>query len=100
MLRTEVLTNLFESAHIEVEVPYRLNQKNWKPFYKPFAKVRKRVESDFSQFTDQFNIMRNYAKQHVGFFTRIISKVSAFTVSQYLNLIYNRPIGKIKYALA
>lgn len=63
MLRTEVLTNLFESAHIEVEVPYRLNQKNWKPFYKPFAKVRKRVESDFSQFTDQFNIMRNYAKQ-------------------------------------
>ena len=100
MLRTEVLTNLFESAHIEVEVPYRLNQKNWEPFYKPFAKVRKRVESDFSQFTDQFNIMRDYAKQHVGFFTRIISKVSAFTVSQYLNLIYNRPIGKIKYALA
>ena len=39
-------------------------------------------------------------KQHVGFFTRIISKVTAFTVSQYLNLINNRPIGRIKYALA
>ena len=99
-LSAEVKTNLFESAHIELEVPYRLNQKNWKPFHKPFAKVRKRVETDFSQFTDQFNIMRNYAKQHVGFFTRIISKVSAFTVSQYLNLINNRPIGRIKYALA
>ena len=99
-LSAEVQLNLFESAYIRLEVPYRLNQKNWKPFYKPFGKVRKRVETDFSQFTDQFNIMRNYAKQHVGFFTRIISKVSAFTVSQYLNSINNRPIGRIKYALA
>lgn len=99
-LSADVQTNLFESAHIELEVPYRLNQKNWKPFHKPFAKARKRVETDFSQFTDQFNIMRNYAKQHIGFFTRIISKVSAFTVSQYLNSINNRPIGRIKYALA
>ena len=99
-LSAEVQLNLFESAHIRLEVPYRLNQKNWEPFYKPFGKVRKRVETDFSQFTDQFNIIRNYAKQHVGFFTRIISKVSAFTVSQYLNSINNRPIGRIKYALA
>ena len=99
-LSAEVQLNLFESARIHLEVPYRLNQKNWKPFYKPFGRIRKRVETDFSQFTDQFNIMRNYAKLHVGFFTRIISKVSAFTVSQYLNFINNRPIGRIKYALA
>ena len=99
-LSAEVQLNLFESARIQLEVPYRLNQKNWKPFYKPFGRIRKRVETDFSQFTDQFNIMRNYAKLHVGFFTRIISKVSAFTVSQYLNFINNRPIGRIKYALA
>ena len=99
-LSADVQLNLFESAHIQLEVPYRLNQKNWKPFHKPFAKARKRVETDFSQFTDQFNIMRNYAKRHIGFFTRIISKVSAFTVSQYLNSINNRPIGRIKYALA
>ena len=72
-LSAEVQLNLFESAYIRLEVPYRLNQKNWKPFYKPFGKVRKRVETD---------------------------KVSAFTVSQYLNSINNRPIGRIKYALA
>ena len=99
-LSAEVQLNLFESARIQLEVPFHLNQKNWKPFYKPFGRIRKRVETDFSQFTDQFNIMRNYAKLHVGFFTRIISKVSAFTVSQYLNIINNRPIGRIKYALA
>lgn len=44
--------------------------------------------------------MRNYAKDWLGFFTRIISKVSALTVAQYLNKINNRPIGRIKYALA
>ena len=38
-LSAEVQLNLFESAHIRLEVPYRLNQKNWKPFYKPFGKV-------------------------------------------------------------
>ncbi|MBR1804417.1 MAG: IS982 family transposase, partial [Muribaculaceae bacterium] len=99
-LSAEVQLNVFESAHTQLEVPYRLNQKDWKPFYKFFCKARKRVETDFSQFTDQFNIMRNYAKQHVGFFTRSISKASAFTGSQYLNKINNRPIGRIKYAFA
>ncbi len=44
--------------------------------------------------------MRNYAKDYRGFFTRIISKVSAFTVSQYINKIKDKPIGRIKYALA
>ena len=99
-LSAEVQFNLFESARIQLEVPYRPNKKNWKPFYKTFGRIRKRVETDFSQFTYQFNIMRNYAKLHVGFFTSIISKMSAFTISQYLNFINNRPIGRIKYALA
>ena len=52
------------------------------------------------KFSDQFNIMSNYAKDYRGFFTRIISKVSAFTVSQYINKINDKPIGRIKYALA
>lgn len=99
-INAEIQLNLFDVAHINLEVPYRCNQKGWKPFHKPFGKARKRIETVFSQFTDQFNIMRNYAKDYIGFFTRIISKVSALTVSQYLNKINNRPIGRIKYALA
>ena len=55
------------------------------------AKAKKRVEILFLQFDDQFNIMRNNAKGYNVFFTRIISKVSALTVSQYLNKINNRP---------
>lgn len=84
----------------QLEVPYRYNQKDWKPFHKPFARARKRLETNFSQFTDQFNIMRNYAKDYRGFFTRIISKVSAFAVSQYINKMNDKPIGRIKFALA
>ncbi|MBR1425910.1 MAG: IS982 family transposase, partial [Prevotella sp.] len=39
------------------------------------------------------------AKQQVGLFARIISKISAITVLQYINFINNKPIGRIKYAL-
>ena len=92
--------DLFETANIRLEVPYRHNQKNWKPTFIPFAKARKRIETDFSQMCDQFMICRNYAKETVGLFTRIIGKISAFTAMQYLNHINNRPIGRVKYALA
>lgn len=98
-LSAEIQLDLFESVEIRLEVPYRLNQKNWKPTFKPFAKARKRVETLFSQLDDQFMVCRNYAKQQVGLFARIISKVSALTVLQYINFINNKPIGRVKYAL-
>jgi len=44
--------DLFETANIKLECPYRLNQKDWKPQFIPFAKVRKRIETVFSQLTD------------------------------------------------
>ena len=98
-LKASLQLDLFETAYIHLEVPYRLNQKNWKPTFKPFAKARKRVETLFSQLDDQFMVCRNYAKQQLGLFARIISKVSALTVLQYINFINNKPIGRIKYAL-
>ena len=33
-------------------------------------------------------------------FARIIGKISALTVSQYVNYINNKPMGKIKYTLS
>ena len=98
-LKAALQLDLFETVQIHLEVPYRLNQKDWKPTFKPFAKARKRVETLFSQLDDQFMVCRNYAKQQVGLFARIISKVSAMTVLQYINFINNKPIGRIKYAL-
>ncbi len=95
----DVQLDLFETAHIRLECPYRLNQKDWKPTFIPFAKARKRIETLFSQLTDQFLIIRNYAKITTGLFARIIGKISALTVLQYVNFINNKPIGRIKYAL-
>ena len=98
-LSTSVQLDLFETSEIRLEVPYRSNQKNWQPTFPPFAKARKRVETLFSQMVDQFMLCRNYAKQQVGLFARIISKVSALTILQYINFINNKPIGRVKYAL-
>ena len=90
----DVQLDMFETVHIN-----RLNQKDWKPTFIPFAKARKRIETIFSQLTDQFMIIRNYAKITNGLFARIIGKISALTILQYVNFINNKPIGRIKYAL-
>lgn len=91
--------DLFETAHIRLECPYRINQKNWKPTFIPLAKARKRIETLFSQLAEQFMTIRNYAKITNGLFARIISKISALTVLQYINYMNGKPIGRIKYAL-
>ena len=49
----EIQLDLFETANIRLECPYRLNQKNWKPTFIPFAKARKRVETLFPNSTLQ-----------------------------------------------
>ena len=99
-ISAEVQLDLFETANIRLECPYRLNQKNWRPTFIPFAKARKRIETVFSQLTDQFMTIRNYAKETTGLFARIIGKISALTVLQYVNFINGKPIGRIKYALS
>lgn len=98
-ISAQVQLDLFETANIRLEVPYRCNQKEWKPTFPAFAKARKRIETLFSQLCDQFMVMRNYAKDTRGLFTRIIGKISALTILQYINYKNDRPIGRVKYAL-
>ena len=93
------LTAETESIDSEKWLSYRFNQKDWKPTFIPFAKARKRIETIFSQLTDQFLVIRNYAKITNGLFARIIGKISALTILQYVNFINDKPIGRIKYAL-
>ena len=95
----DIQLDLFETAHIRLECPYRINQKDWKPTFIPYAKARKRIETLFSQLNGQFMTIRNYAKITNGLFVRIIGKISAMTVLQYVNYINGKPIGRIKYVL-
>ncbi|KAA6344415.1 hypothetical protein EZS27_007968 [termite gut metagenome] len=62
--------DLFESNHIQMEVPMRINQQNYKKQDFIFRKSRKRIETLFSQLCDQFMIRRNYAKSFDGFKNR------------------------------
>jgi hypothetical protein len=99
-LSESIQLDLFHSANIKLQTPKRTNQVNYKPQPYIFRKSRKRIETLFSQLCDQFLIRRNYAKTFEGFKTRILAKITALTLVQYINkFIFDRPINNIKNQL-
>lgn len=96
-LSETIQLDLFQSVNVKLETPMRSNQKNYVPQPYIFRKSRKRIETLFSQLCDQFMIRRNYAKTFEGFKTRILAKITALTLIQYINkFIFDRPINNIK----
>ena len=61
-LSSEIQLNLFETCNIKLNTPMRKNQKDYKSQPHIFRKSRKRIETLFSQFCDQFMIRRNMQK--------------------------------------
>lgn len=99
-LSSEVQIDLFNYANIELETPKRINQKDYQPQFYAFKKYRKRIETLFSQLCDQFMIRRNYAKSFEGFKTRLLAKITALTVVQFINKTYfNRNINNLKVSI-
>lgn len=100
-LSNELQTELFETNKLLLNTPMRVNQKGFRRQPAVFRKVRKRIETIFSQLCDQFMIRRNYAKTFHGIASRILSKITAFTLLQYINkFITGRPLNHVKHALA
>lgn len=92
--------DLFNSCNIRLDTPKRRNQKNFREQPYIFKKSRKRIETLFSQLCDQFMIRRNYAKTFEGFRTRILSKITALTLVQFINhFIFKRNLNNIKVNL-
>lgn len=91
---------LFEWAGIHLDVPYRRNQHDFKPYPKRLQIKRKMIETVFSQYCDDFNIKRNYAKTYQGLETRINSKISAMTFKQYWNFLNGNKISHTKHYMA
>ena len=90
-----------ETQHIQLYTPNRSNQPDYKKYPVIFRKLRKRIETLFSQPCDQFMRKRNYAKLFVGVATRVISKIVSLTVAQYFNkFVTDRPLNEIKYAFS
>lgn len=99
-LSAEIQLNLFETCKIKLNTPMKNNQKEYKKQPYIFRKKRKRIETLFSQLCDQFMIRRNYAKSFQGFKTRIVSKITALTVVQYINkFIFGRNVNNIKISI-
>lgn len=91
--------DLFNDNRVNLVTPSRKNQINSKPIHPVLRRVRKRIETLFSQLCDQFMIRRNYAKSFNGFATRILSKVTALTIIQWVNFRQGNNINNIKIAL-
>ncbi|QZO87898.1 IS982-like element ISRa1 family transposase [Riemerella anatipestifer] len=99
-LSAKVQIDLFNYANIKLDTPMRSNQKDYIPQFSLYKKKRKRIETFFSQLCDQFMIKRNYAKTFEGFKTRIISKITATTVIQYINkFIFQRKLNHLKISI-
>ena len=99
-LSNPLQTELFEEHHILLNTPMRANQKNYRKQPAIFRKCRKRIETVFSQFCGQFKIQSNYAKRFDGFATRIMAKIAAFTLLQFLNIFeFGREMNHVKHTL-
>jgi hypothetical protein len=72
-LSESIQLDLLQTVTIKLETPKRTNQKDCKPQVYIFRKSRKRIETLFSQFCDQFKIKKNYAKTFESFKTRLES---------------------------
>lgn len=97
----EIQVDLFNYANIKLSVPMRKNQHDFVQFSRTKSKIRKRIETAISQLSAQFTINNHFAKTFQGLVTRIASKITAFTIIQYLNLfVFNRSLNKLKVNLS
>ncbi|NAW50060.1 IS982 family transposase, partial [Elizabethkingia argentiflava] len=93
----EFQVDLFNYSKIKLSVAMRKNQHDFVAFSKTKSSIRKRIETAISQLNGEFLIQINLAKTFQGLATRIASKISAFTMIQYLNFfVFKRKLNKIK----
>lgn len=79
-----------------MEVPYRLNQKDFKPQFKPYAKARKRVlQKQINLDSSVVSAMNAFALfPAYGIWTRIVIDESLISLSSTDQHCYKFPIIK------
>ena len=89
--------DLFTENQIKLPVPMRNNQHTFVSYPKVKSKIRKRIETVFSQF----DMKQNLAKTFQGLAVRMLSKITSFTMIQFLNKCsFNRTMNKTKIDLS
>ena len=91
---------MFDERQIDLQVPYRRNQRDFKEYPYDLKIKRKQIETTFSQYCDEFMLKRNYAKSYAGLSTRIDTKITAMTFKQYWNFLHGNKISRTKHSLA
>ena len=89
---------LFEKVELNLNIPYRRNQHDFKKYDMSKKLQRKTIEVVFSQYCDKYSIRSNYAKRFSGFEIRILTKIAAKTFKQYWNYLHAKPINQTKHS--
>lgn len=96
----EFLTREMENQGICLMALKRSNSKtDWsKPVRQLIFKLRRRVETVFSQLSEQLNAERVLAKSFQGLCTRLTNKILGYNLCLALNSIFHETceLGKIK----
>lgn len=71
------------------------NQENKEMITSVFKIVRKRIETLFAQFSEQFMLIGNYAKYVAGLSIRILNKIFVVTSLQFINKQNNKLINHL-----
>ena len=76
------------------------SKRNWSEEERKFIlKYRKRIETVFSQLTEQFNAGRVLAKSFRGLSVRLLNKILAFNLCLFINKIYKLDFSMVKSLL-
>ncbi|ONI46293.1 hypothetical protein AN641_01885 [Candidatus Epulonipiscioides gigas] len=98
----EITNDLKETKNITLLSIKRSNSKTQYPreLKKWIGKNRKRIETIFSQLTEQFNISKVLANSITGFKTRIQGKILAHNLLCFMNQTLGKnEIGQIKHII-
>ncbi len=92
-ISADVAQQLLENNRIRLITIPRRNQKHQlpKPVRKLFNSVRQIIETVNSQLTEQFHIGTNRAHTFWGLCTRLLTKLTAHTLSIYINRLCGNP---------
>ena len=81
--------------------PYRKNQNRRNSgFEQKLLRLRKRIETVFSQFKEQMHLNKTRAKSLIGLVSRVLGIITSFTLGMYINSLRGNKLLKIKGLLA
>ena len=90
-----------ERQNKKLITPYRKNQnKRNSEFEQKLLKLRRRIETVFSQFKDQMHLNKTRAKSLIGLVSRVLGIIASFTLGIYINNLRGNKLLKIKGLLA